>query len=122
MFSAAPPPKRKTLHRVLNVELATVTNLQLPNSAQASSWQWMSQSVTWTYWQLMKWNPALLWLTRLWMRIPANQANSHCTMRREWNALFLRKTSVANVLDGPRAETFGKLRQIQALWRHRLSG
>ena len=51
MFSATPPPKRKTDQRVLNVEFVTVTNLQLPNSAQASSWQWMSQSVTWTYWQ-----------------------------------------------------------------------
>jgi hypothetical protein len=37
MFSASPPPKRKTDHRVLNVQLVTVTNLLLPNSAHASS-------------------------------------------------------------------------------------
>src|SRR3954471_7317137 len=37
IFSASPPPKRKTLQRVLKEQFVTVTNLQLPNSAHASS-------------------------------------------------------------------------------------
>src|SRR5579859_3884739 len=54
IFSATPPPKRNTDQRVLNEEFVTVTNLQLPNSAHASSWHWMSQFEMWMYSQLMK--------------------------------------------------------------------
>jgi len=36
-FWAKPPPNRKTDHRVLKMLLVIVTNLQLPNKAQASS-------------------------------------------------------------------------------------
>jgi len=35
---------------VLKLQLVTVTNLLLPNSAQASSWQATSQLAMWTYW------------------------------------------------------------------------
>src|ERR1035437_6671206 len=35
MFSATPPPNRKTDQRVLKEQFVTVTNLQLPNSAHA---------------------------------------------------------------------------------------
>src|SRR4051794_38523599 len=35
MFSATPPPKRKTDQRVMNAQLVIVKNLQLPNSAHA---------------------------------------------------------------------------------------
>ena len=65
MFSGSPPPKRNTDQRVLKVLLVTVTNLQLPKSAQASSCACMSQLLMWTYWLLMKWNPSLLPFTRL---------------------------------------------------------
>src|SRR5215471_10887719 len=54
MFSATPPPKRNTDHRVLNVEFVTVTNLQLPNSAQPSSCVCTLQLSTVTNSQLMK--------------------------------------------------------------------
>jgi hypothetical protein len=37
MFSASQPPNLNTDHRVLNVLFVTVTNLQLPNNAHASS-------------------------------------------------------------------------------------
>lgn len=37
MFSATPPPNRKTDHRLLNTRLVIATNRQLPNSAHASS-------------------------------------------------------------------------------------
>src|SRR5215472_2751525 len=67
MFSAIPPPKRNTDHRVLNREFATITFLQLPNSAHASSCERMRQFDTVTYSELMKWNPSLLPFTRLWM-------------------------------------------------------
>src|SRR5215471_18712545 len=53
-FSATPPPKRNTDHRVLNVEFVTVTNLQLPNSAHPSSWVCTLQLSTVTNSQLMK--------------------------------------------------------------------
>src|SRR5689334_20249140 len=48
-FSAMPPPKRNTDQRVLNVELVTATNLQLPNNAHASSCVWTLQLSTVTY-------------------------------------------------------------------------
>jgi hypothetical protein len=67
IFSATPPPNLKTDHLVLKEQLLTVTNLQLPKSAQASSWHSMSQSLMWTLSQLMKWKPSLLWFTRLYM-------------------------------------------------------
>ena len=54
MFSATPPPNRKTDQRVLKTQFVTVTNLQLPNSAQASSCESTVQFVTVTYSALMK--------------------------------------------------------------------
>ena len=71
MFSASPPPKRNTDQRVENVQFATVTNLQLPKSAHASSWHSTSQLLTCTRSQLMKWKPSLLPLTRLKMCKPS---------------------------------------------------
>src|ERR1044071_8216070 len=65
MFSASPEPKRKTDHRVLNVQFVTVMNLQLPKSAQASSWHCTWQLLMVTNSLLMKWKPSLLPLTRL---------------------------------------------------------
>jgi hypothetical protein len=54
MFSAVPPPKRKTDQRVLKVQLVTVTNLQLPKSAQTSSCARTVQLLRCTYSQLTK--------------------------------------------------------------------
>src|SRR3972149_3828416 len=71
MFSAVPPPKRKTHHRVLNVQLVTVMTLQLPNKAQASSCVCTVQLLIVTCSQLMKWNPSSLPLTRLKMCSPS---------------------------------------------------
>lgn len=54
MFSAEPPPKRKTDQRVLNELLVMVMNLQLPNIAQASSCDFTMQLETVAYSALMK--------------------------------------------------------------------
>src|SRR4030095_11827519 len=59
MFCDSPPPKRKMDHLVLKLQLVTVTNLLLPNKAQASSWHCTSQFITCTYSQSLKWKPSL---------------------------------------------------------------